>query len=624
LCCTLLVSNTAYTVTHRQYQASIKSLRAEITAIEGEQSKLQARQQQQRRKSLVSTAKAPGSAVGASAAASGAASAEELRIKQQLKEKTRLLEEKMKLLKTKESEFTKVSTQKTKLAGEVDSMKKVVEENKRRRAELQRKMRDEAVLHRNEKVQIKHSEVQARRGELQAQQHAVRLEGQLNSKEKVWRAQLESKEREAKALKEVVQKQANVKSSNMVSKSGATNGSSGVSAHMLAAAGALMTQQGSSGLSTQDALNLKLWVDTELEAQVKRVTTQEALNREMLLRTKAAQALQAVRRSSHGNTNVDTSLNGTSLPADAKVLENELRQRSATIAGLNGVLSDLGQASTADRKRFARFTELKESRHVSELLFEVAYKSQKRAHSATKRAKALQDALTRCKAQLQEAQQQAAQVNRNERYIFDDEESERAEMDETFYPSEDDSAYVSDASDSDGSYPAGKRKGRGATWKTAGAKKRKAGSADSSVEVDAQTAADVGEEAAKVKKVRVQAPAKRGGGKRRAASNEGAAADSDAESAASSGGSDEGSSSDGSDSDGEEQRTTKRKKQSQAQKKDAAGAANKKPKRQAAVDPDFDDAEITFPLTKHSIPELKRFLAAKGLPVSGATTLITC
>jgi hypothetical protein len=623
LCCTLLVSNTAYIVTHRQYQASIKSLRAEITAIEGEQTKLQARQQQQRRKSLVSTAKAPGSAAGASAATNGAASAEELRIKQQLKEKTRLLEEKVKLLKTKESEFTKVSTQKTKLVGEVDSMKKVVEENKRRRAELQRKMRDEAVLHRNEKVQIQHSEVQARKGELQAQQHAVRLEGQLNSKEKVWRAQLESKEREAKALKELVQKQANVKSSNMVSKSGATNGSGGVSAHMLAAAGALMTQQGSSGLSTQDALNLKLWVDTELEAQVKRVTTQEALNREMLLRTKAAQALQAVRRSSHGNSNADTSLNGTSLPADAKALENELRQRSATIAGLNGVLSDLGQASTADRKRFARFTELKESRHVSELLFEVAYKSQKRAHSATKRAKALQDALTRCKAQLQESQQQAAQVNRNERYIFDDEESERAEMDETFYPSEDDSAYVSDASDSDGSYPAGKRKGRAATWKTAGAKKRKAGSADSSVDVDAQTAAEVGEEAAKVKKVRVQAPAKRGGGKRRAASNEGAAAESDAESAASSGGSDEGSSSDGSDSDGEEQRTTKRKKQSQAQKKDAAGAANKKPKRQAAVDPDFDDAEITFPLTKHSIPELKRFLAAKGLPVSGTAHLIT-
>lgn len=532
----------------------------------------------------------------------------------------------MKLLRQKESEFGKVSTQKARLATEVDGMRRVVEENKRRRAELQRKMKEEAVLHRNEKVQIKAAEVQARRGELQAQQSVVRLEGQLQSREKVWKAQLESKEREAKALKDLVQKQANVKAMKTGAGAGGGAGSGGPSAHTMAAAAALLSQQGSSGLSTQEVLNLKLWVDTELETQVKRATAQEALNREMLLRTKAAQALQTLRRSSHGNA--DSSMTASAPPADAKALENELRQRSATIAGLNGVLSDLGNASTADKKRFSRFTDLKESRHVSELLFEVAYKAQKRELSATKRAKALQDALARCKQQLREAQssaeyyqQQATQ--RRENYIFDDEESDRAEMDETFYPSEEESAYASEGSDSDDSYRGQRRKGRaGGSGAAAGVKKRKAGSADSSVEVESPVA----EGGAMVKKVRVQAPAKRGGGgakQKSAISAEESGADSDSEGDSQ----DQGHSSSedsGSDSDSEV-RPTKPKKRAVAKAAADTESGAKKTKRQpAAVDPNFDDSEITYPLSKHTISELKRFLAAKGLPVSGTCCTASC
>jgi hypothetical protein len=473
-------------------------------------------------------------------------------------------------------------------------------------------MREEATVHRNEKVQIKHSEIQARRGELQAQQSVVRLEGQLQSREKVHRAQLENKEREAKALKELVQKQATVKS--MQAGRSVLGHSSAASAHTLAVAGALLTQQGSSGLSTQDALNLKLWVDQELEAEVKRAQTQEALTKEMFLRTKAAQQLQAIRRSSHGLDAAPTD----APPADAKALENELRARSATIAGLNGVLSDLGNASTADKKRFTRFTDLKESRHVSEVLFEVAAKAQKREHTASRRMRSLQNSLHKCKQQLKEAQTSATYyqqlaTQRAENYIFDDEESEHAEMDETFYPSEEESAYASDGSDSDDSYVrGGRRKGRAAG--KAADKKRKADSANSSVDIEA----DALEGVVKPKKVRIQDKSKRNvaSTKRTAAA---AASSEGQEGGDASGSEDAGSESDhGSSSDGGSESETERAPARKRPAKVVAGAAEgKKAKRVACVDPDFDDADITLPLTKHTISELKRFLAAKGLPVSG-------
>ena len=563
------------------------------------------RQQQQQRKPLVPTS------TGASRPVSSAASsAEDLRIKQQLKEKTRLLEEKVKLLRTKESEFGKVSNQKARLLGEVETMKKAVDDNKRKRAELQRRMREEATVHRNEKVQIKHSEIQARRGELQAQQSVVRLEGQLQSKEKVWKAQLESKEREAKALKELMAKKAAVRSMNAaVGKGGAAGGA--VSA--MGGVGQFFPQQGSSGLSTQDALNLKLWVDGEIDAHCRRAQAQEALTKEMFLRTKAAQQLQAVRRGSgSAAASVDTSFSG----ADAKTLENELRARSATIAGLNAVLGDLGSAATADKKRFTRFIDVKETRQVGEVLFDVACKAQKREQTATRRLRAMQEQLQRCKQQLQEAQSSAEYYRQQaqeqkERIYFTDEESERAEMDETFYPSDAESAYASENSDS--SSDAGARGTKARSKKASG--KRKADSPDASIELDQQLEQLP---AGRVKKVRVQVQNKKRKSEDSRTSVSDAEASENAHSDADESDRDHGNGSSSEDSDNED--SGRRKTAKGGAKKARTGTAGgvKKAKRGApCVDPDFDDSEITLPLSKHTISELKRFLAAKGLPVSG-------
>lgn len=562
------------------------------------------RQQQQQRKPLVPTSTTTGASRPVSSAAS---SAEDLRIKQQLKEKTRLLEEKVKLLRTKESEFGKVSSQKARLLGEVETMKKAVDDNKRKRAELQRRMREEATVHRNEKVQIKHSEIQARRGELQAQQSVVRLEGQLQSKEKVWKAQLESKEREAKALKELMAKKAAVKSMN------AAVGKGGGAVSAMGGVGQFFPQQGSSGLSTQDALNLKLWVDGEIDAHCRRAQAQEALTKEMFLRTKAAQQLQAVRRGSGSAAGgVDTSFSG----ADAKTLENELRARSATIAGLNAVLGDLGSAATADKKRFTRFIDVKETRQVGEVLFDVACKAQKREQTATRRLRAMQEQLQRCKQQLLEAQSSAEYYRQQaqeqkERIYFTDEESERAEMDETFYPSDAESAYASENSDS--SSDVGARGTKGRSKKASG--KRKADSPDASIELDQQLEQLP---AGRVKKVRVQVQNKKRKSEDSRTSVSDAEASDNAHSDADESDRDHGNGSFSEDSDNED--SGRRKTAKGRAKKARTGTAGgvKKAKRGApCVDPDFDDSEITLPLSKHTISELKRFLASKGLPVSG-------
>lgn len=655
----LFLHQITHTILFTQYQNSIKTLKAEIAALETDQEKLQTKQQQVQRKPLSAVPGKPSTAPATTSSASNntAASADEMRIKRELKEKSKLLEEKIKLLRTKETEFGKISTQKARLIGEVDSMKKVVEDGKRKRADLQRKMREEATVHRQESQQVKHSELQARRRELQAQQSVVRLEGQLQNKERVWKAQLESKERESKQLKELVGKQQTVKSMQLQSKGNIGNsaggaGAAGYSSSVFAAAGALLTQQGS-GLSTQEALNLKLWVDRELDTQAKRSTAQEALTREMLLRTKAAKALQAARQSNTDtttaasasnvaalNTSVDSAASGitsgmsTAVTATImKALENEIRSRSAAIAGLNGTLTELGPASTADKKRFSKFTDIKESRLVSEVLFEVTCKAQKRETLAARRLRSVQDQLKRCKKALAEANasvvhyQQAAE--RAKGYIFDDEDSFQAEMDETFYPSGDSDADASEASDDDDSYyrtrPKNNRKKAGAVGNNSsntsansgnsGANKRKVDLSDTSMDLSAEVVPKKSRGVEKrVTQVKIQEARRDSASDQENSSDEGSSgSDSD-------GGSDSGSESDG---EGRAKKAVKRKAPIK-KSTDGAAALKKVTKRASCVDPDFDDSEITHiaDLSKHTISELKRFLAAKGLPVSGKQSMV--
>ena len=618
-----------------QYQNSIRALKSEIAAIESDQEKLQSKQ---KKPLLPSTKSSTSTSNTTSTASSGAASAEEMRIKQQLREKTKLLEEKMKLLRAKETEFGKISSQKARLVGEVDTMKKVVEDHKRKRADLQRKMRDEATVHRAETTQIKHSEIQARRRELQAQQSVLRLEGQMQTKERVWKAQLESKERESKQLKELVGKQQTVRNMQAAVGKGSVSQPT-ASTSMLAAAGALLSTQGSTGLTTKEALDLKLWVDGELESQCKRMQTQEALSKEMLARTHVARQLQAARTAA---ASTDSTADPVTAPtaASMKALENEIRARSSTIASLNNVLTDLGNASVVDKKRFSRFTDLKQARLVSEVLFELASKTQRREQSVTKRMRAMQEQLLKCRKQLQDAnnsvsfyQEQARRADL-QGYVFDDEESEQGgDMDETFYPTDESDADASDRSDSDDDSHRGPRKNTksssaatkkaSATTNVKASAKRKSDSSESSFNLNESTHSDAS--APPSKKARGK-----GQGKSTARVNISASSGSDSEHSADD--SDDASrSGDSDDSDNENGAKNKSKKapvkRKTAVKKSVSAdladpssttaAAPKRAKRVHSVDPNFDDAEITFPLQKHTISELKRFLGCKGLTVSG-------
>ena len=590
---------------------------SEISSLESEQEKLT--KQQQLKKPVLPQS---------SSSSSSSSSQDEVRFKMQLKEKSKLLEEKMKLLRTKETESGKISTQKARLVSEVDTLKKFVEETKRRKAELQRKMRDEQVLHRQEKVQFKQSEVQAKRRELQAQQSVNKLEGQMQNKERVWKAQLESKDRESKQLLELMSKQQVVKSMQAVKQGG--SGSSSSSVPSAAGLPLILQQQllAQQAMTTKAALDIKLWVEQELELQTKRATTQDELDKEMSQRNIAVKQLQEA-RAANSSSSLTSSITTS---AAIKALENEIHIRSSSMAQLKGVLADLGNKSSADKKRFSRFTELRESKLASEVLFEVAYKAQKKEHLMSKKMHLMQEQLLRCKKQLENANasvlfyQQAASASAG-RYEYDDDElSERGEMDETFYPSdEDDDADASECSDDDDEY-CGTRKARkpaSAVATTAGTK-RKATAAvtfsSSSSENSCEGAdGDVGDGDDDAHQ---QAYNKRKKGRTSkdtdtSADNDQAESDADDDSG-------DNSDTDGSDSDSGTGKRKRSKKAPAAAKvsksKAAAGDNAKKIRRVQVVDAAFDDSEITFPLSKHTIKDLKRFLAAKGLTVSGKFT----
>ena len=515
-----------------QYTATINSLNSEIADLEEGQRRLHLKLSTQGQGSSHSTTNKQQSGAGAS-------SSDDIRWKKELREKSKLLEEKLKQLRSKESECSKVCSQKETLVKELDVMRRTISEHKLKRVELQKKMREEQSLHMRERMNLKQAEVQSKRREQIAHQSVSRLAGTLQNKEKVWRVQLEAKDRESKQLRELIDKQQSVKQVKMTAAvpSDTTAASSSLSA---------------GSLSLKAAMDLKLWVEKELDDQVLRSTTQEQLSKETMLRSLLAKELQ--------------NACGESSSHDVKKLEDELRSKTLAISTLNATLADLGNRTHADKKRFSKIVELKEAKMLSEVLFDVAFRCQKKQRDNDDKVRRLQEQLIRHKKQLQNSQaavafyQQAAQRRLSDPPEDDDDMADEvAELDETFYPSDADFCEEEDDSDSSGSDRATKNKRKRSSKKTQ----------------------EVG-------------VAGRGLSKKRGGYPTASASQSDVDS----------------DSDSNEECPAK-KPRGGSRAKVASGM------RAVVTTAAADNSPIALPLSQYTVKELKGFLAGRGLAVSG-------
>jgi hypothetical protein len=339
------------------------------------------------------------------------------KIKQELKEKSKQLEEKVKMLKAKEVEYNRVNIQKEKMSKEVEVIKKECDEQKRRKVELQRKMRDENVHHQREKKELKQSEFQSQRREKQARKSIVRLEGTLTNRERVWKGQLEAKERETNRLRDLVQKQQNVKDMNRLTVSAKVDKGG------LSAENSLVVEK----ISSERVAELRMITDNELLVQSELAAAKDELQTLLQQRGKAAREVHSLRSERH-------EMNSREIDKKLKLLEEEVRKKSAQISILQGTISDLSLKAAPKKNRFNCISTVKEGRLVSDYLLELSVKSRSREHILEKKVAQLQEQLLQhfsSKPELNTASRKRKGAK------FEDSDDEYGELDETFYPSED-------------------------------------------------------------------------------------------------------------------------------------------------------------------------------------------
>lgn len=325
-------------------------------------------------------------------------------------------------------------------------MNKIILEHKQKRVELQRKMKDEQNLHQKEKLLLKQSEIKNNRKVNIAQQHISELNNKLNNKEKVWKMQLEAKERENKQYKELMEKQQLVKAMK-------TNINNKENSIMNNNSNMLVDTTNTTKLS----MDLKLWIEKEIDDQTKRILVQEQLSNEMILRSQLTKKLHELQCSNKDNNDPATTTtqqtmvvfdnnNATTKQIEMKKIEDSIRQHTKSISVHNTTLLDLGNKMNADKKRFSHIIDIKESKLLSEVLFDITCKTHKKQIHVDNKVRKLQEQVMKYKKQLQnndttiqfykDALAQHKDNNNDYDDEYDEDYDEIGELDETFYPSD--------------------------------------------------------------------------------------------------------------------------------------------------------------------------------------------
>jgi len=367
-------------------------------------------------------------------------SIEEAKIKRELKEKSKLLEEKLKALKAKESELSKVVVQKEKLVHEVSDMRCIVQEQKKQKVDLQKKMREEVTVFQCEKSKLQQSELQSKRREMMAQRSLNKLGNQIENKERVWKSQLEAMERQSKLLKQQLTKKEQVKLLKQ----------------------AVEHAPGSSQMSSSKINELKGWVQIEMQQHTQVALLRNQLSQALSRKNKAAKRLRDME---------------STLSAETAETEEELRQASRKIGQIQAQLkehqSKRSQKEGSMLHRLAEVDDVREAKAVAELLFGMATKAQLSEKMLQTQVDNLQEQLlsrhmkpqskqeryenndSKRKNKISNASEKTSkqhgravlkssttdnsasesEVDKNDNGDDDDDE-ERYEMDETFYPSD--------------------------------------------------------------------------------------------------------------------------------------------------------------------------------------------
>eukprot|EP01034_Spumella_vulgaris_P024066 gene24066-30365_t len=400
-----------------KYQRTINDLNAEIHALQQDQQKLQMRVQ----KAATTNKQQP-----SGGHASNKDSFEEIKIKRELQEKSRLLDEKVRNLKAKESELQKLSIQKTNLAKEVDGMNKTILDYKQKRVEMMKKMKSNSATFQSEKLKLKQNESSILKRENETKQNLLRLENTLTNKERVFKQQLDSKEREKGQLKELLLKQQNAKQmrDNKYVKSAVstTINATGEKITTHSTANAAITASANTKvrdepLTTTRSHELSAWLASEVENSALESESAEDISSEIQLRSKAVKELSALRSEkkdllsgASGEQNTPQTL----VDMDAKMctLEDAVRSRTLSIATLQATQQQVALANSSSTKSGSRFNKLRsatESKHVNDLLFTLLNQSKSHERLLERKVAKLQDQLLKFHSQ-QMAEENCAAV----------------------------------------------------------------------------------------------------------------------------------------------------------------------------------------------------------------------
>jgi hypothetical protein len=132
---------------------------------------------------------------------------------------------------------------------------------------------------------------------------------------------------------------------------------------------------------------------------------------------------------------------------EIKITEDKIRQCSIDISKLQGSILDMGNQEIIKKNRFSNLTDIKETKLVTETLFEINSKTQLREKILEAKITKLQDQLVQHHLNLvkpKEMKGKKSQIKKSENM-----DERIPELDETFYPSCDEE-YLSSSSSEDG------------------------------------------------------------------------------------------------------------------------------------------------------------------------------
>ena len=201
-----------------------------------------------------------------------------------------------------------------------------MEHAKRSRNLLQRRLKDEGQSHNAEKKRLEQQEMQSRQREQSAQRTLARIEEQLQKKERVWKAQLEEKDRENKQLRDLITRQESVAAHRKAFAHSGPHAQG--SSSSLASADNSMQSSSAFPVPPHRAAELVDWIKVETE--------RATLTTDVRVSTEARVALE--RRL--------TQVKSVTRPDDVKVrqLEAMIKQHNAAIALKQGRFAELTTA----------------------------------------------------------------------------------------------------------------------------------------------------------------------------------------------------------------------------------------------------------------------------------------